>query len=123
MSKSNNWLTILIVIGLIGGCLFGQFVLHNGDTPVDEGHWTKAIGDLILIRPLMMLIIPLVFVSVICGVTSIGDPSKLGVVGGSTLLYYAATMMIAVGIGAALVTTIRPGELDDESKTSIDKTS
>jgi len=103
----------------MGGCLFGQIILHNPDAPIDEGHWTKAIGDLILIRPLMMLIIPLVFVSVICGVTSIGDPSKLGVVGGSTLIYYAATMLIAVGIGAALVTTIRPGDLNDESRRAL----
>ena len=119
MSKGNNWLTVLIVIGLIGGCLFGQLVLHNADKPVDKDHWTNVIGNLILIRPLMMLIIPLVFVSVICAVTSIGDPSKLGVVGGSTLFYYAATMMIAVGIGAALVTTIRPGELDEESRDAL----
>jgi hypothetical protein len=36
------------------------------------------LGNLVLIRPLMLMIIPLIFVSVVCGVTSIGDPSKLG---------------------------------------------
>ena len=72
-------------------------------------------GDLILIRPLFLLIIPLVFVSVVVGMTSIGDPSKLGVVGGSTLAYYLVTMLIACIIGAVLVTTFRPGDLSEEA--------
>ena len=114
-----NWLTLLILIGLVAGCLFGQFGLHDSDTVIDGAHWTKQTGDLILIRPLMLMIIPLVFVSVVCGVTSIGDPSKLGVVGGSTIVYYAATMLIAVAIGATLVTTFRPGDLDDESRQAL----
>jgi Na+/H+-dicarboxylate symporter len=106
-----NLLTLLILIGLVGGCLFGQFVLFDPAEPITNGHWTKQAGDLILIRPLMLLIIPLVFVSVVAGVTSIGDPSKLGVVGGSTLVYYLATMAIAVTIGATLVTVLQPGDL------------
>ncbi len=113
-----NWLTLLILIGLVAGCLFGQFGLHDSDTVIDSTHWTKKIGDLILMRPLLLMIIPLVFVSVVCGVTSIGDPSKLGVVGGATIVYYAATMVIAVAIGATLVTTFKPGG-DDETRTAL----
>lgn len=78
---------------------------------IDDNHWTKTIGDLSLIRPLKMLIIPLVFVSVVCGVCSIGDPSRLGVVGGSTLVYYLSTMLLAVVLGATLVTFIEPGDV------------
>ena len=53
---------------------------------------------------------PLIFLSVVVGVTSIGDASRLGVIGGSTILYYLVTMLLAVILGAALVTTIRPGD-------------
>ena len=79
-------------------------------------HWSKTIGDIILIRPLMLLIIPLVLVSVVCGVCSIGDPSRLGIVGGSTVVYYLSTMLIAVTIGAILVTFFEPGELSDPAQ-------
>jgi len=112
MSKT-NLLTVLIVIGLGLGVLLGQFVLfdkvHQFDNAFWGDHWTKRVGDLILIRPLMLLVIPLVFVSVVVGVTRIGDPSKLGVVGGATVVYYLSTMLIAVTIGAVLVTSIGPG--------------
>ncbi|MCH8210700.1 MAG: hypothetical protein IIB99_04945, partial [Planctomycetes bacterium] len=65
--KHGNLLTVLILIGLAAGCVYGQFVLFGsmGDDP--DGHWTKQAGDLILIRPLFLLIIPLVFVSVVVG--------------------------------------------------------
>ena len=117
--KHGNLLTVLILIGLAGGALFGQFVLfgHMGEDP--NAHWTKQAGDLLLIRPLFLLIIPLVFVSVVVGMTSIGDPSKLGVVGSSTVLYYLVTMLIACTIGAVLVTTFRPGDLADDVRTEL----
>ncbi len=117
--KHGNLLTLLIVIGLVGGALYGQYALFGsmGDDP--NAHWTKQAGDLILIRPLYLMIIPLVFVSVVMGMTSIGDPSKLGVVGTSTVAYYLVTMLIAVTIGAILVTTFRPGDLSPETQAQL----
>ena len=113
--NGRNLLTILILAGLVAGAIFGQTVLYGtmGENP--NAHWTKQAGDLVLIRPLFLLIIPLVFVSVVVGMTSIGDPSKLGVVGGSTLAYYLVTMLIACIIGATLVTTFRPGDLSPQA--------
>ena len=109
--KGSNLLTVLILLGLVAGAIFGQTVLYGSMGENPDAHWTKQAGDLFLIRPLFLLIIPLVFVSVVVGMTSIGDPSKLGVVGGSTLAYYLVTMLIACIIGAVLVTTFRPGDL------------
>ena len=112
MSKT-NLLTLLIILGLIAGVLLGQFALfeeaHQFDNEFWKDHWTRQVGDLVLIRPLMLMVIPLVLVSVVVGVTRIGDPTKLGVVGGATLVYYLSTMLIAVTIGTALVSTIQPG--------------
>jgi hypothetical protein len=80
-------LTYLIIAGLAWGVFVGQllFLSQTADTSIDSTHWSKTLGDLVLIRPLMLLIVPLVFIGVVAGVTSIGDPSKLGVFGGSTL--------------------------------------
>ena len=55
-------------------------------------------------------LVPLVVSSVIVGVTSIGDPRELGRLGLWTVIYYVATMLIAVVLGVFLVTSIRPGE-------------
>lgn len=108
--KKDTLITVLILVGLIAGVILGQ-ILHMG---LAEGASVNSIwmdlGDIILIRPLKLMVIPLVFLSVVVGVTSIGDPSKLGLVGGSTLAYYLATMLLAVILGTVLVATIRPGD-------------
>ncbi|MCH2141364.1 MAG: dicarboxylate/amino acid:cation symporter, partial [Phycisphaerales bacterium] len=107
--KSTTILTILIVAGMVIGALVGEFVLSG--TAVGGDHWTKICGDLILIRPLKLLVIPLVLFSVVAGITRIGDPRALGRLGSATLVYYFATMLIAVTIGTTLVQIIQPGEL------------
>ncbi len=116
MNKGHKILNILIVIGLIAGVAFGlllykQFAAEQlaEQEILQRLDWMKVTGDLILIRPLKMLIIPLIFASVVVGITSIGNPSKLGIIGGSTLFYYFTTMLIAVIIGAFIVTTVNPG--------------
>jgi Na+/H+-dicarboxylate symporter len=115
--KHARLLTILILLGLIAGAIVGQFALFGEG--IDASHWTKAVGDLILIKPLKLLVIPLVFVSIVAGVTSIGDPSRLGLVGGTTLAYYLSTMAMAVILGAVLVTTLAPGDLPPETQATL----
>jgi len=109
MRRRDGLLTILILCGMVAGVVLGE-LLHRGTLPGDEisAAWDQA-GNLVLIRPLMALIMPLIFVSVVVGVTSIGNPSRLGVLGGSTILYFLATMLLAVILGTVLVTTIGPG--------------
>ncbi len=107
--KPATLLTTLIVSGMVLGAVVGQFALHGGDIGGD--HWTKVAGDLILIRPLKLLVIPLVLFSVVAGITRIGDPRRLGRLGGATIVYYFATMLIAVTIGTTLVTLFDPGSL------------
>ena len=103
--RKDTLITILILVGLVVGAIVGQ-LLHLGlaDGESISSIWMD-LGNIILIRPLKLLIMPLVFLSVIVGVTSIGDPSRLGVIGGSTVLYYLVTMLLAVILGTALVDT------------------
>ena len=114
--RSTNILTILILIGLVAGALVGEYAYFNPEamelhpTRLD---WLKEIGNIVLIRPLKVLIVPLILFSVISGITRIGDPAKLGVVGIATLVYYLATMFMAVSLGAILVTWISPGMLPE----------
>lgn len=111
--KKENFLTVSILLALVLGALFGQLFLYDATKTAEALRQAaapyQAAGDLIFIRPLMMLIVPLVFASVVTGVTAIGNPAKLGVVGGATMLYFLATTTIAVLLGMALVNMIGPG--------------
>jgi Na+/H+-dicarboxylate symporter len=107
--RRDGLLTILILVGLLAGAVVGEIIHVNADDAVAASQGWMDLGKLILVRPLMLMVLPLVFLSVIVGTTSIGDPSRLGLIGGSTLLYYFGTMLIAVILGAVLVTTIAPG--------------
>jgi len=113
MRKSTNLLTILVLVALVLGAIIGQFFLYEpGATPerVEEvvGPW-KTAGDLLFIRPLKLMIIPLVFTSVLIGITSVGDPKKLGLIGGATVVFYVSTMILAVGLGVSLAALFTPG--------------
>ncbi len=110
-----NLLTILILLGLVAGALVGQFVVHDPAVPIGADHWMREVGDVVLIRPLKLLIIPLIFFSVIAGISRIGDPARLGIVGSATLVYYLATMLLAVVLGATLVSWLQPGVLPTDA--------
>ncbi|MBL0926714.1 MAG: dicarboxylate/amino acid:cation symporter [Phycisphaerales bacterium] len=121
--KKETLLTVLILAGLVLGVLFGQYLLFDPAATAEAQQQIarpyQTAGNFLFIRPLQMLIIPLVFVAVVSGVCAIGNPSKLGLVGGATLTYYLATTLIAVVLGLVLVNVIKPGAAvsqDDFSK-------
>jgi len=66
------------------------------------------LGDL-FIRLLKMVIVPLIFTSIVIGVSSIKDRTKIGRMGLKTFLYYVSTSLIAILIGLFLANTIQPG--------------
>jgi Na+/H+-dicarboxylate symporter len=93
------WKRILgaLVLGVIVGMLWG---------PGSES--LSWMGD-IFMRLIRMVVVPLVFVTLISGVVSMGDPSKLGSLGIKTLAIYMATTLAAISIGLGLAAIMQPG--------------
>jgi len=58
---------------------------------------------------LKMVVIPLVFSSLVCGVAGMGDFRRLGKVGGKTAAWYVSTSLLAILTGLVLVNVIGPG--------------
>jgi len=123
--KSKTLLTVLILGGLVAGAIAGQLLYDpNFDLTMNDSQHAHAtalavftfLGNTVFMGLLKMLIIPLVAVSVIVGVTSVGDFRQLGRIGGWTLAYYATSMIIAVTVGLVLVTTFRPGDKIGDSQ-------
>ena len=81
----------------------------------------KWIGDF-FIKSIKMLVVPLIFVSIVGGVASIGDLRKLGAVGWRAMVLFVATSQIAVWLGLALGTVFAPGLGVDTSAIDIGAT-
>lgn len=90
-----------ILIALVLSVFFGYFV--------PEGiKYVGWMGDVFL-RALKMVIVPLIFSSIISGVTSMGEGKNLGRLGLKTILYYIGTSTVAIITGLLVVNIVKPG--------------
>ena len=102
---SLHWqIIICMLLGTFAGIIFNRIGFEENTI------YTLIIllGD-IFIRLLKMVIVPLIFTSIIIGVSSIKNRSKIGRLGFKTFLYYVSTSLIAILIGLFLANSIEPG--------------
>lgn len=91
-----------ILIALLLAIPFGYYLPEQTNS-------ISWLGDVFL-RALNMIIIPLIFSSIVSGMTSMGGTGKsLGRLGLKTITYYIGTSLIAILTGLILVNLIRPG--------------
>lgn len=107
MKKKKLALHWKIIIGLVLGVLFGLLSSSMGwnDFVID---WIKPIGT-VFVNLLKLIAMPLVVASLIVGVSSLSDVSKLSRLGGKTIGIYLATTVIAITIGLVIVNVLQPG--------------
>jgi Na+/H+-dicarboxylate symporter len=105
-------LTARIMIGMLAGLLVGTLINALGaegtirDVVVDGAF--HVVGAVFL-ASLKVLVVPLVFVSLICGTAALDDVTKLGRVGGKTLVLYVGTTALAVTVSVVAASLVRPG--------------
>lgn len=90
-----------VVAGLVLGLLVG--LLWPAAAPQ-----VAFLGE-VFIRLIKMLVAPIVFVTIAAGVTSLGDPKRLGSLGVRTILLFLGTTVVAVAIGIAVGSVLQPG--------------
>lgn len=94
-----------IVIGVFLN-VYGSSFQGTSDFLVDGVFY--VVGS-IFISLLKLMVVPLVLVSLICGVTALGDLRALGRIGGKTLGLYLCTTAVAITIALTIATVISPG--------------
>jgi proton glutamate symport protein len=107
-----------IIIGMILGVVFGlianEFGLHKFTSD-----WIKPWG-VIFVNLLKLIAVPLVFASLIKGVSSLSDISRLSRIGSKTILLYIFSTVLSVTIGLFLVNSFNPGDsFSEEKKTEL----
>lgn len=68
----------------------------------------KIVGDL-FVRLIKMLVVPVVLITIAAGIASLGDPRRLGGIGGRTVALFAFTTLVAVSIGMGFGLLLQPG--------------
>ncbi len=93
------WKRVLggLALGIVAGLLLGE-----------QSVVLKPIGDL-FINAIKMLVVPLIFTTLVSGVTSMGSAAKLGSIGVKAIGLYLVTTAMAITIGLAFGTVLAPG--------------
>lgn len=97
-------LTTKIFIALIIGVVIGLILQDNENIAL----LFQPLGD-IYIRLITLIMIPLVFSSLLLGVSNVSNLKKVGKIGIYTIIFFMGTTIIAVIIGLILSNLIQPG--------------
>jgi Na+/H+-dicarboxylate symporter len=117
MQASNKMsLTTKVLIAMFAGIIIGLII--NIANLNGEGSFINSyiVDGLLLtigkmfVNALKMLVVPLVFFSLICGVCGIGNLSTLGRVGTKSFILYLLTTAIAIAVAISLAATAGIGE-------------
>ena len=111
--KSSN-LTTTILLAMLFGAIFGGIIniFFMEVTFVSEflvDNVFNVVGQ-IFINSLKMLVVPLVFISLVCGTAALGDINKLGRLGGKALLFYLGTTALAITLAIFVAIIVAPGQ-------------
>jgi proton glutamate symport protein len=93
-----HWqILIALIVSIFFGVVFTDYV-----------RYVSWMGDVFL-RALRMIIVPLIFSSIVSGVTGLGSAENLGRMSLKTMFYYMTTSIFAILTGLILVNLIKPG--------------
>ncbi len=113
-------LTVKVLLGMVLGIIVGLVINLTGmnspggfiDTYIVNGLF-HVIGKM-FVNALKMLVVPLVFFSLICGVCGIGDIRMLGRVGGKSFALYMMTTAIAIATAILIAASFGIGKGMDQ---------
>lgn len=113
--KKKLWAQVLfalfvgLLVGLALGPETGWVEKETAETITD---WLSIPANLFL-KIIQMIIVPLIFASIIRGLTSSGSIEQLQKLGLGAAVYFVITTAIALTIGIIIATTIEPGNFID----------
>ena len=102
MVKYLKMLYVQVLIGITAGIAVGYFFPDFSPT-------AKLLSDT-FINMIKMVIAPIIFVTMVLGISGMGDFKKVGRVGGKGLLYFELVTTLALAIGLVVANVVQPGK-------------
>lgn len=97
-------LTFWVLIAIIAGVLVGHYSPETGVK-------MKIIGDS-FIQIVKLFIAPIIFLTIVLGISGMGDLKKVGRIGIKALIYFEIVTTFALAIGVIAAYIIKPGKID-----------
>lgn len=108
-NKLSNRILLALALGALTGLILNATI---ADQPFVQdwiiGGLFHVVGQL-FVRGLSMLVVPIVFVSLIAGISSLGDPARLGRISAMAIGLYLITTGIAVTLALSAALIFQPG--------------
>lgn len=114
-----------VVVGVVFNLILGVDQAHQTPT-TPLGQWLQVfvinglfdtIGQ-IFVASLKLLVVPLVFVSLVCGAAALGGHNRMGALATKTLVLYLITTAMAIGLAMGVAVVIQPGAAVDMALSS-----
>lgn len=102
MKRLTGHLYFWVLLAILAGGTFGFLDATNAVK-------LKPLGDG-FISLVKMLISPVIFCTVVLGISGAGDMKKVGRVGGKALIYFEVVSTMALAIGLIVMNVLRPGD-------------
>ncbi len=109
-----------IILGAIAGLIIKNLPSGYVKDTLLLGGILKVVGTG-FVNLIKMLVVPLVFVSLVCGVFAMGDINKIGRIGTKTIIFYLATTAVAITLALIFGKIINPGLGVDMSSLIVDE--
>lgn len=105
----SNRLTRYIIVGLVLGIVAGYVCYRY--FPQSSGGFSEAMALLPMsfLRLIKMIIAPLVFSTLVVGISKMGDVTTVGRIGGKALGWFIFASLISLTLGLVLVQLFEPG--------------
>ncbi|PKQ60328.1 dicarboxylate/amino acid:cation symporter [Labilibaculum filiforme] len=107
-------LYVKILVGMAFGIIAGLIAVYFEFSKFTND-WIKPWG-VIFLNLLKLIAVPLIFVSLVKGISSLSNISKLSRIGIKTISLYVLSTVIAVSFGLLLVNAIEPGNTFPDHK-------
>ncbi|MGV7210970.1 dicarboxylate/amino acid:cation symporter [Oxalobacteraceae bacterium A2-2] len=108
MNKQSR-LTTYILAGLVLGILAGYVANTTLADPAGFAD-TMSLVTTLFLRLIKMIIAPLVFSTLVCGIAKMGDASEVGRIGIKTLGWFFIASLLSLSLGLVMVNLFRPGD-------------
>jgi aerobic C4-dicarboxylate transport protein len=102
MKRVVSHLTFQVLVAIVLGVLVG--INFPGFAP------TAKLISQTFINMISMLIAPIIFFTIVLGISQMGDMKKVGRVGGKALLYFEVITTVAIIIGLLVANIFQPGK-------------